>query len=39
MPSIDEMLMIEPPPPADIGPIADLIPRNVPTWLIVMTRM
>ena len=39
MPSIDEMLTIEPPPASVIGPIADRIPRNVPTWFTLMTDM
>src|SRR5947209_4111445 len=32
-PSIDDTLMIEPPPASVMGAIAALMPRNVPTWL------
>ena len=39
IPAIDEMLMMEPPPAAFIGPATARMPRNTPSWLIWMTRM
>ena len=37
MPSIEEMLMIDPPPDSIIGAMAALMPRNVPTWFTLTT--
>ena len=37
-PAPDEMLTIEPPPPAVIGAITDRIPRKTPVWLTATTR-
>ena len=39
MPSIDEMLTIDPPPAAFIGAIAARMPRKHPTWFTLMTAM
>src|SRR3954453_22281202 len=37
MPSMDEMLMIDPVPAAFIGAMAARMPRKQPTWLTLMT--
>ena len=39
-PSTEEMLTIDPPPPAAIIALDTArMPRNVPTWLMLTTRM
>ena len=36
-PSIEDTLMIDPPPDSTIGAMAALMPRNVPTWFTFTT--
>src|SRR4051794_13387889 len=38
-PSMEEMLMIDPPPASRMGAMAERMPRKHPTWLTLMTFM